>query len=763
MIEKTKKNEDFGIYLKNLSFFKTSPNQILPTEPTEGSPPIKVQVLQVIFHSPETCWTVLKCKYLEKELEQPFVCVGSFAHIVENSIFYFFGRWVEHKQFGKQFKVERATEARPSTQAGIISYLASGLYPGIGKGTATRLANHFGENIFQVIDETPEKLYEAPKIRKKVIHHFLEQWQDKRKEYDLLMLLSKHGITGALMANVLKTYENQDLLQILTETPYRLIRDVPRVGFLTADRIALSVGITPTDPHRLEEGILHILDKASDEGHCYQELETLGEKTKALLKREDDAYPELLENSLGNLKNQRRLILEKSDLYYLRSLFWAEKNVTQAVLDLAQTPLDETRWSIDERKTRVTKWLDSYTAQQKPLSKEQRQAVELAANSSFFILTGGPGVGKTTTANAMIHLFRSMGLQVNLTAPTGRAAQRISEVSQTPAKTIHRLLEWNPVTKSFTKNKDNPIVGDVLLIDETSMVDIRLAECLFLAISKKTQVILLGDVDQLPSVGPGNVLGDLIGSQKFPTVHLKEIFRQAQSSRIISYAHMINRGQMPAFDNAPGSDCHFIPLENAEDIQNCLMGLVQNHLPGLNYHITRDIQILSPMNRGDLGSGILNQKIQSIANPPGVEKPEYRRLDLIFRVGDKVIQTVNNYDLAVFNGDIGFIVQIENKNQVTVEFPTKTVKYTTDEHLNQLSLAYCITIHKSQGSEFPVVIIPLATSHYMMLQRNLVYTGLTRGKKLVIFVGQKKALEIAVSRRDSQERRTLLKERLGGS
>lgn len=736
-------------------------NQIL--QPC-ASTKIKAEIAQIRFHNEDNGWTVLKCKNLDDHCE--FNGVGYFINIFPKEVFFFFGKWIYHKQFGKQFQIERAVEARPSTKQAICRYLSSGIYKGIGPKTASRIVEQFGHETIDILDNNPEKLRQVPKLGKKAIGNIIRAWKEKRNLANTMMLLSQHGIAGALARKIVKIYQQKELTisEIITQNPYQLIRDVAGIGFLTADKIALSVGITADDPRRLQEAIMFILEQASERGHCYLTTHQLISKLSQLLTLEQEKIITHLESSLTTLNEDLRVITCShwgSVNHYAADLLYAERQSAFYLLRLINTPFAGRDPHADDIQLRINNWLDRYSEQTNTkLSESQLNAVKTAAVSKIFILTGGPGVGKTTTANAIIQLLRAMGRSVSLCAPTGRAAQRMSELSQMPAKTIHRLLEWSPVERRFMRDEHNTIATQAIIIDEASMLDIRLAECLFKAIPSTAQLIIIGDVDQLPAVGAGNVLRDLINANVIPTCQLTEVFRQAACSKITSFAHLINQGQMPQFDNESANDCHFLHYDSTESILTGLKNLLTISIPNAGYNLAQDVQILTPMNRGDLGSQNLNEMIQELVNPPTPTVSSLKHHGLTFRLHDKVIQTINNYDLGVFNGDIGFICDINSeKKELSVDFSGKQILYKEDS-LDDLSLAYAITIHKSQGSEFPVAIIPIAMNHFVMLQRNLVYTALTRAKKLAVFIGNLKALHLAIRNETSAERQTHLKNRL---
>ena len=732
---------------------------------------LHLTVKSVTFQDEESGWTVLKGRDRQQDTE---VCaVGYFTNVYPGEQFVVFGRWIQHRQFGKQFQVERAVEQRPSTKPAIRRYLASGMYKGIGPKTAERIVDHFGTETFDVLDGDPDRLKQVPKVSKKVANSLITSWQAKRQAADSLMFLSEHGITGAMARRVIRVLEKRRLpvIDTISQNPYTLIRDVPGIGFLTADRIAMSVGISTRDPKRIEEAALHSLEKAAERGHCYLEHTQLGDAVAKLLDLEPGSLQDLLAEALDRLQAELRLAsvplpLDEGDssCHYLLDLHSAERAVASHIKRLQESAFSGIDPNEPATAARMKAWLERYCKKLDiTLSPEQWEAVLLGAASKLFVLTGGPGVGKTTTANALIQLFKAMGRSTSLCAPTGRAAQRIFELSSIPAKTIHRLLEWSPQSAGFSRNLENPLATQVIICDEASMLDIRLAAALLEAVPSTAQLILIGDVDQLPAVGPGNVLNDVIRSGIVTTVHLKTVFRQAATSHIVQTAHAINAGDPPLFCNDGTSDCWFLPCDSPDQILDQLKDLMTTHLAEAGYQVRTDVQVLTPVNRGDLGSKALNEFLQELVNPAAKALGGLKHRGLEFRRLDKVIQTVNNYDLGVFNGDIGYISEVHSSDKrLKVEFLGKQVTYESDD-LNDLQLAYAITIHKAQGSEFPVVLMPLSMSHFVMLQRNLIYTGLTRARRLALFVGQSRALDVAIKNNTSGTRQTRLAQQLEAS
>ncbi|MBP6217957.1 MAG: ATP-dependent RecD-like DNA helicase [Oligoflexales bacterium] len=737
---------------------------------------LNLSVNNVTFYNEESGWAILKGQ--EEGSLRAVTALGPVLSPQPGELLLLFGIWTEHVSFGSQFKIHRSVRIRPHTEEGMIRYLSGGLFKGVGLKTAEKIVHHFKKDTFKVLDQNPQKLKTVPHFSKKTAAKVIRVWEEKTQETKILAFLQTHGFSPHSSKKILDMY-GRDTISTVSQNPYALIRKIYGMGFLTADKIARSIGLAMDSPERVQQGILYQLQQAEDKGHCYlTEAQLLDSLAKTLELPRHVLDPKFLEES-ENLEEQAQICVrppkadgeERQRRFFLADLLLAENEVSFYLQQIigstaAKTQESNLASSALALQARVETWLSLYGERTgNLLSEEQREAVRIASREKVFILTGGPGVGKTTTAKTIIHLFRAMGKKVFLAAPTGRAAQRLKEVSSLPAKTIHRLLEFSQENGSFHKDETNPLNCDVLILDEVSMVDIRMARSLLKAVPLTAQIVLIGDVDQLPSVGPGNFLRDLIASGSIPYIRLSQVFRQAESSSIVDFAHMINRGETPSFSNDPHCDCHFIEARDAEEIIDLLKNLLVDLLPKAGYDALRDVQILTPMNRGELGSEKINAEIQGVLNPSGLSPSNEKEIKLLrqnvsLRTGDKVIQTVNNYELSVFNGDIGYIAKTKVEGgKSLVSFNERMVQY-SEEQVLDLKLAYSITIHKSQGSEFPVVIIPLLMSHYVMLQRNLIYTALTRAKKLAIFVGSLKALTVATKNHVSSVRQTSLKESL---
>jgi exodeoxyribonuclease V alpha subunit len=737
----------------------TSPPPELPADREQ----IQAEVQRITYRNDENGWTVLKV--LNSSDQNLLTVTGQLPPVKEGEHLQLIGTWSSHATYGNQFKAERAVPIRPSTRAAILRYLSSGIIKGIGEKTATRIVDHFGLETFKILDENPGCLLQVPKIGKKKTSEIIESWRAQKSIADVMMFLNNHGISLAYSQRIIRLYGEQ-AIELISANPYQLAVDIAGIGFIKADSIAKSIGIALDSPERIRAAIIYQMQQAEDRGHCYQTATQLCEQLLATLSLPSEKIDELVPNQLLALCEAGSILTEKiKSEDELQTCFWRPE-LLSAEHDISRTVAQLMSRSVQIDDSRVDQWIEKYNAASPTaLSDSQRQAVSRAAASKIFILTGGPGVGKTTTANAIIRLFKAMGKSVLLAAPTGRAAQRLSEVSAEPAKTIHRLLEWQPAEGGFARNELNPLKADVIVCDEASMLDVRLAAHLIGAVSHHAQLIFIGDVDQLPSVGPGNVLRDMINSQRIPCVRLNEIFRQASASSIVRYAHDINHGNTPSFLKDSPTDCQFIEVDSSDEIRDVVLKLLTDVLPNkYNFDPTRDVQILSPMNRGDLGTISINLELQKILNPDPrehIREASQKPRDGELRDGDKVIQTANNYELQVFNGDIGFVLasNVEG-NKTKVIFGEDRVVTYDREQADDLKLAYAITIHKSQGSEFPVVILPMSMQHYVMLQRNLIYTGLTRARKLAIFIGSKKALHFAVKNNISVSRQTNLARRL---
>ena len=693
---------------------------------------------RLTYHNPENGYTIARL-VVEGQRER-IAIVGAIASIQEGESVEVEGVWTNHPQYGKQLKVERYKAVYPSTLEGMQKYLGSGLIKGVGPRSAKRIVDHFGAETLDIIDADPHRLEEVPKLGKKRVGLIAEAWDEQRQIKDVMVFLQSHGITTGYAVKIFKTY-GQEAIHKVRSDPYRLERDVDGIGFRIADRIAQRLGLGHDAPERVQAGIRYLLSEAADEGHVYLPAVEMMERAVEIL----DINAELLPQALEALRASDGAVTE--DLrYYLPPLHRSEVGAASSLKRLLQAPAEALA-------------VPAEAEDGLELAPAQIQAVELVATSKVLVLTGGPGTGKTTVTRRILHLLEKGGLKVGLCSPTGRAAKRLSEASGREAKTIHRLLGFQPGERQFKKGYDDRLEVDALIVDEASMIDVVLMNALLRALPDRARLVLVGDIDQLPSVGPGNVLRDIIDSAKVPVVCLTQIFRQAQKSHIISNAHRINSGEMPIVENHADADFYFIQEGDPERVVELVEELCATRLPSYRGWDQRaDIQVLAPMYRGETGALNLNQRLQQRLNPHG---QVHRHRGAEFRVGDKVMQVKNNYDKGVFNGDIGTVERLDAEKQVLYVRFDYTLEYDQVD-LDQLTLAYAISIHRSQGSEFPVVVLPLTTQHYVMLQRNLLYTAITRAKQMVVIVGTPKALKLAIANDKVAQRYTTLKERLRG-
>ena len=684
---------------------------------------------------------------------EPVTIVGNLAALNVGETVKALGHWVNHKQFGRQFAVERFESVLPRTIVGIKRYLGSGLIKGIGDTFADRIVDKFGERTLEVIDLFSARLREVDGIGPERAKRIKEAWTAQKSVRDIMIFLQGHGIGSSHAAKIFKQY-GENAIVVVRENPYRLAKDISGIGFRTADGIAAKLGIEKDSIHRLKAGVVHTLDRATDEGHTCLPREELIEHARELL--EAEVAP--IENAINLLSAGGEVIIE-DDYVYLTRLHKSERGVATKIHELHAAPL--TLPSIDLDKALV--WVQQKTGVE--LAAAQQNAIKTALTSKICVITGGPGVGKTTIVNSIVKILQAKKSKVLLAAPTGRAAKRMSEATGAPAQTIHRLLKYEPHEGGFTHNERRPLKGDIIIIDEVSMLDIPLAHHLLRAIPLTASLVFVGDVDQLPSVGPGNFLRDLIDSACVPVIRLTEIFRQAKNSFIITNAHLVNEGRMPVFDSPQESDFFFIAEEDPEKVLATIKTLCSERVPKkFGFDPMRDVQVLTPMHKGLCGSENLNRELQATLNASG---PNVQRFGRTYRVGDRVMQVRNNYDKDVFNGDLGRVKRIDLvEQQVIVEIDEPGAKDSTREipyeftDMDELLPAYAISVHKSQGNEYPCVIVPLLTQHFVLLQRNLLYTAITRGKKLVILVGSKKALTIAVRNNKTAARYSRLRERL---
>ncbi len=746
---------------------------------------------RIVFENPDTGYTV--GRFFARGHPEQLTVVGNLAAVNPGESLILQGTWVNTTRYGRQFKIERSETILPANIVGLRKYLGSGLIKGIGPKMAARIVNKFGMDTMDVIEQTPEKLARIPGIGKKRVKRIQQAWEAQREIKNVMLFLQSHDVSTAHAAKIYKTYENE-AIPIVTENPYRLADDIYGIGFVTADTIAQKLGMEKNAPHRVQAGIKYVLSQKADEGHVFQHRTELIEACQKILEQEPDA----IETGIIALAEKEEIILPDkrrepprspgteelvtpivkdealqtaptagaADAVYLAPFYYAELGVANQFARMLSH-----RHREHDSPLHIDASLRQLEAEMRiHFAPQQRAAIHTALSEQAMILTGGPGTGKTTTTVGMIRLFEAEGRRIALTAPTGRAAKRLSETTGREAKTIHRLLEFSPQENGFKRNRRNPLEADVVIVDEMSMVDLVLMNRFMQAMRPSTTLILIGDTDQLPSVGAGNVLRALIDSQKIPVIKLTEIFRQAQQSLIVTNAHRINTGEFPQLTGPTDRNFFFIEEANPEEAAELICSLISERLPRhYNYHPMDDIQLLCPMRRGTLGSENLNKRLQEVLNPVGgtsgpesarKTNPEALRGWQAFRVGDKVMQVRNNYNYEVFNGDIGRIASINSVDKkVLLQFPDKRVDYDMAD-LGELVLAYATTIHKAQGSEYPAVVIPLHTQHYLMLQRNLLYTGITRAKERVVLVGTRQALGLCIRNNQVMERNSHLAERM---
>ena len=734
-------------------------------------------VERITFYNPENGYTVLRLRpesrgnsslhrWANQNRDGLITVVGNLPELSPGEHLRLEGRWDKHPKHGSQFKAEICEQTLPATVAGIQGYLGSGMIKGIGPKLAERIVGRFQETTFEVIEQHPERLLEVPGIGFDRRRRIADAWEEQKQVKEIMVFLHGHGVSTNLAVKIYKTY-GDSALETVQKNPYQLERDIYGVGFKTADRIAQALGLPAEHPSRIEAGIVFVLNEMIENGHVYVPREMLAERAVELLavsaerispaleqlSQDDRIRTEMIPAGSGDGNTTGAGVAEVRGEYripaiYLTPFYFGERGIAERLKKLANAHTPPSEALVDT----------SFEG----LSEEQRSALQMALTHPVSILTGGPGTGKTTCLKALITSLESLHKRYGLASPTGRAAKRLSEATGRSASTIHRLLEYSPV-EGFKHNEENPLNVDFLIVDEASMLDLLLTHNLVKALRPGTQLLLVGDVDQLPAVGAGDVLRNMIRSGVIPVTRLSVIFRQAAHSQIITNAHLINQGKSPVFPKENG-DFFLFPAEDATEAADWIVRIVSERIPHkFGFDPVHEIQVLAPLYRGPAGVSALNERLQEKLNPPAPSKPERQLYGTLFRLGDKVMQTQNNYDKDVYNGDIGFVRSIDLIEQsLSVDFDGRSVTYDWSE-ADQLTLAYVISVHKAQGSEFPAVVMPIVTQHYMMLQRNLLYTAVTRARKLCVLAGSRRAISIAVHNNKVTQRFTALEWRLSDS
>ena len=704
---------------------------------------IRCVVERITYQNPDNGYSVLKVRM--KGFDDLIPVVGNLLDAAVGSVLLVEGEWKVDAKYGREFIADKWEETMPATLYGIEKYLGSGLIKGVGPKCAKQIVSTFGLDTISVIESTPQKLLSVPGIGRKRVKMIQESWERQKEVKNIMLFLQSYGVSAGFAAKIYKAYGNESIGKV-KGNPFCLADDIWGIGFKTADGIAEKLGVGKESFVRCRSGLMYTLNELADDGHVFAYRDQLIQKGIELLDAPESAITAALEKMLS----EQDLILD-GDAIFLPAFYYAETGAANRLLRLISAPPSrELPGDVPVEEIEKESGI-----QYDPV---QIEAIAQAAKSKVMVLTGGPGTGKTTVTQGIIAMYRSAGLKVLLAAPTGRAAKRMTEATGLESKTIHRLLEFKP-PNGYEKNEDTPLEGDVLIVDEASMIDVILMNSLLKAIPPHMRLILVGDIDQLPSVGAGNVLRDMIDSGSIPVVRLTKIFRQAQSSRIVMNAHRINEGKLPDISNGKTADFFFIEDKDPEHTAMQIVDLVKRRLPKAYQVPTSSIQVLTPMQRGVIGASNLNLILQDAINPTEIL---LRRSGLTYRQNDRVMQIKNNYEKEIFNGDIGSIQSVDLENRtLTVLFDNRLITYDSTE-LDELTLAYATTIHKAQGSEYPIVVMPVLMSHYVMLQRNMIYTGITRAKKLLVLIGTQKALRYCVHNVTVTKRNTRLKERLSG-
>lgn len=704
---------------------------------------IRCVIDHITYQNQENGYSVMRVKV--KDYKDPVTLVGNLLDVPVGAVLLCEGDWKMDKRYGNQFVAETWEEVMPATVYGIEKYLGSGLVKGIGPKFAHLIVEKFGTNTIEIIEDNIERLYEVAGIGKKRVEKIKESWEKQKDIKNVMLFLQQYGVSTAYAAKIYRQYGKESIEKV-KDNPYRLADDIWGIGFKTADGIASKMGYENNDIRRCKSGLLYTLNELSNDGHVYAVEEQLVESAKKLLEADEEPIREALKEMLVSED-----LIEENEAIYLPPFYHSERGTAKKLLSLLSgntSTLFDGHMDIDAIQKQSGIEYDDV----------QIAAIKQAIDSKVMVLTGGPGTGKTTTTQGIIAAYKAAGLRILLAAPTGRASKRMSEATGMEAKTIHRLLEYNP-QDGYKRNDENPLEGDALIVDECSMIDIILMYNLMKAIPEHMRLVMVGDIDQLPSVGAGNVLRDIIESEKIPVIRLTRIFRQAQSSRIVMSAHAINQGRFPDISNGMNTDFFFIKKDDPEQVADEIVKLVRDRLPKAYKQPLCNIQVLTPMQRSVVGAGNLNTVLQQALNHNTLS---LSRGGNTYKLGDRVMQIRNNYDKNVFNGDIGTVEKVNLEDRtLTINFDDTMVEYEASE-LDEVVLAYATTIHKSQGSEYPIVVIPVLMTHFVMLQRNLIYTGITRAKKICVLIGQTKALSYAIRNLTVSKRNTLLKERLRG-